>query len=92
MIRPRRLPIRSATLVAALALAQPAWAGPDAAEVSFRALYKGLVETDTTLSGGSCTRAATLAADHLAAAGMARENLHVLTAPGHPEEGNLVAV
>lgn len=92
MACPRRLPIGSAMLVAALGLAQPAWAAPDAGEASFRSLYKGLVEINTTLSSGSCTRAATLAADHLAAAGMARDNLHVLTAPGHPEEGNLVAI
>lgn len=94
--RSRRLPIGAAMIAAVLSLAQPAFAAPaaqsDGGEASFRSLYKGLVETNTTLSSGSCTRAAQLAADHLAAAGMARENLHVLVAPGHPEEGNLVAV
>lgn len=92
MRRPKRLSLRLAMTVAAQSLAHPAWAAADAGEASFRALYKALVETNTTLSRGSCTRAAALAADHLAAAGMERGNLHLLTAPDHPEEGNLVAV
>lgn len=88
--------VRPLIAATALLLAAPAIAAKplsaQAAEVSFRTLYKGLVETNTTLSAGSCTKAARLAADHLAAAGMARENLHILVAPGHPDEGNLVAV
>lgn len=90
------MPVRALFAAAALLLATPASAAQplsdEASEASFRALYKGLVETNTTLSAGSCTKAAQLAVDHLAAAGMARENLHLLIAPGHPEEGNLVAV
>lgn len=84
--------IRRALLATTLLWATPAIAAPDAGGASFLALYKGLVETNTTLSAGSCTKAAQLAADHLAAAGVPRENLHLLVAEGHPEEGNLVAV
>ncbi|RVQ69327.1 M20/M25/M40 family metallo-hydrolase [Croceicoccus ponticola] len=92
---PRRL-ITAVSCIAAMAIGQPAMAqggdGPDAGWASFQGLYQALVETDTTLSGGSCTKAARIAADHLATAGMARENLHVIVATDHPEEGSLVAI
>jgi hypothetical protein len=38
-------------------------------QLAFRALYKELVETNTTLSAGSCTLAAERMAAHLKAAG-----------------------
>jgi acetylornithine deacetylase/succinyl-diaminopimelate desuccinylase-like protein len=61
-------------------------------EARFRALYKELVETNTTLSAGSCTLAAERMAAHLKAAGFAESDLHLFTAPDHPKEGGLVAV
>lgn len=61
-------------------------------EPRFRALYKELVETNTTLSAGSCTLAAERMAAHLKAAGFAESDLHLFTAPDHPKEGGLVAV
>ncbi|AKM10364.1 M20/M25/M40 family metallo-hydrolase [Croceicoccus naphthovorans] len=88
-----RMPVLAPLLMAATALgATPALAADDDGWSSFRELYQALVETDTTLSNGSCTKAAKLAANHLAEAGMARENLHLITVPEHPEEGSLVAV
>ena len=63
---------------------------PDQAE--FRALYKALVETDTTLSAGSCTEAAAKAGAHLKAAGFPDADLHYFADPAHPKEGGLVAV
>jgi acetylornithine deacetylase/succinyl-diaminopimelate desuccinylase-like protein len=60
--------------------------------VEFRSLYKELVETNTTLSAGSCTLAAERLAARLKAAGFADSDLHVFTAPDHPKEGGLVAV
>jgi acetylornithine deacetylase/succinyl-diaminopimelate desuccinylase-like protein len=80
-----------AALAASLALpvaAQPL--RPD--QVRFRALYKELVETNTTLSAGDCTLAAKKMAAHLKAAGYPDADLHIFTAPGHPKEGGLVAV
>src|SRR5260221_14206212 len=82
-------------LTAALAasLAFPALAQelrPDQAR--FRALYKELVETNTTLSSGDCTLAAQKMAAHLSAAGYPDADLHIFTAPDHPKEGGLVAV
>jgi acetylornithine deacetylase/succinyl-diaminopimelate desuccinylase-like protein len=84
-----------AFLLAALAasLAIPAFAQdlrPD--QVRFRALYKELVETNTTLSAGDCTLAAQKMAAHLKQAGYPDSDLHPFTAPGHPKEGGLVAV
>ena len=61
-------------------------------EPRFRALYKELVETNTTLSAGSCTLAAERMAAHLRAAGLPEGDLHLFSAPDHPKEGGLVAV
>jgi acetylornithine deacetylase/succinyl-diaminopimelate desuccinylase-like protein len=61
-------------------------------QIDFRALYKELVETNTTLSIGSCTLAAERMAAHLRAAGFSKSELHRFAAPGHPKEGGLVAV
>ena len=79
----------AATLsVAAAAQAQP----PKPDETAFRALYKELVETNTTLSSGSCTLAAERMAARLKAAGFQDSELTVFTAPGLPLDGGLVAV
>ena len=60
-------------------------------DAQFRALYKELVETNTTLSAGSCTLAAERMAARLKAAGFSDTELQVFTAPEHPKEGGLVA-
>jgi acetylornithine deacetylase/succinyl-diaminopimelate desuccinylase-like protein len=80
-------------IAALLALSLPAGAQglrPD--QVTFRDTYKELVETNTTLSAGDCTLAASRMAARLKAAGYPDRNLHVLTAEAHPREGSLVAV
>lgn len=74
----------------AAAIAQPAALRPDQAE--FRSLYKTLVETNTTLSAGSCTLAAERMADHLRKAGIPDADLHLFADPAHPKEGGLVVV
>ena len=60
-------------------------------EAAFRDLYKELVETNTTLSAGSCTLAAERMAARLKAAGYRDEDLHLFAVPEHPKEGGLVA-
>jgi acetylornithine deacetylase/succinyl-diaminopimelate desuccinylase-like protein len=60
-------------------------------EAGFRSLYKELIETNTSLSAGSCTLAAERMKARLKAAGMAESDLHLFTAPEHPKEGGLVA-
>jgi acetylornithine deacetylase/succinyl-diaminopimelate desuccinylase-like protein len=63
-----------------------------AGEQRFRALYKELVETNTSLSAGSCTQAAARMAARLKAAGIPDSDLHPFAAAEHPKEGGLVAV
>ena len=94
MNKPLLFILLSAVSVSPLA-AQTAILRPDQTE--FRALYKELVETDTTLSAaqrgeGSCTLAATRMAARLKAAGMADSQLTLFADPAHPREGGLVAV
>jgi acetylornithine deacetylase/succinyl-diaminopimelate desuccinylase-like protein len=87
------------TLVCSAVVAQAAWsATPDAPmpslradQVAFLALFKELVETNTTLSAGSCTLAAERMAVHLKAAGFADTDITVFSPPEHPKEGGLVA-
>lgn len=84
--------------IAVSALAASAFAGAaahaaaDPTEPAFRSLYKELVETNTTLSQGSCTLAAEQIATRLKAAGFADSDVHLLVDPQHPKEGSLVAV
>ena len=61
-------------------------------QVAFRALYQELVETNTTLSAGSCTLAAERLAAHLKAAGFEDKDVTLFSVPDHPKEGGLVAV
>jgi acetylornithine deacetylase/succinyl-diaminopimelate desuccinylase-like protein len=86
--------MRTRTITAALFIlaCAPARAASSAGEPRFREIYKELVETNTSLSVGSCTLAAERMAAHLNAAGFPDSDLHLFTAPGHPKEGGLVAV
>jgi acetylornithine deacetylase/succinyl-diaminopimelate desuccinylase-like protein len=61
-------------------------------QVAFLALYKELVETNTTLSAGSCTVAAERVAAHLKAAGYVDHDITFFSVPDHPKEGGLVAI
>lgn len=61
-------------------------------QIEFRSLYKELVETNTTLSSGSCTLAAQRMAARLRAAGLPDSRLTLFADPDHPKEGGLVAV
>lgn len=82
-----------AVLVAALAgtaFAQTGSLRPDQQE--FRGLYKELVETNTTLSVGSCTLAAERMAARLSAAGIPASQITLFSVPEKPREGGLVVV
>lgn len=65
---------------------------PDDGLSRFRETYKELVETNTTLSAGDCTLAATRMAAHLQAAGYPESELRIFVPDGHPKEGGLLAV
>jgi acetylornithine deacetylase/succinyl-diaminopimelate desuccinylase-like protein len=70
-----------------------AWCAPlEADDSRFRAIYEELVETNTTLSAGSCTIAAEAMAARLRAAGIPQSGIHVIVPPDLPTQGNLVAV
>src|SRR5580704_6486032 len=80
-------------LMQTVVLAQEAPMGalrPD--QSSFFAIYKELVETNTTLSAGSCTLAAERVAAHLKAAGFTDHEVTLFSVPEHPKDGGLVAV
>jgi acetylornithine deacetylase/succinyl-diaminopimelate desuccinylase-like protein len=64
----------------------------DSSEAEFRDIYRELVETNTTLSEGSCTAAAQAMAARLAKAGLSSNDIHVIIPPDLPRQGNLVAV
>ncbi|MBI1200723.1 MAG: M20/M25/M40 family metallo-hydrolase [Phenylobacterium sp.] len=81
----------AATMLAAGA-AQAAAPKADGGEAAFRDLYKQLVETNTTASAGSCTRAAEQIGARLKAAGYPDADIHLLVPPEHPRAGNIVAV
>ena len=77
-------------LLAAGAAQAQAQIRPD--QAAFRELFRELVETNTTLSSGSCTLAAERMAARLKAAGFADTQLTLFATPEHPKEGGLVAV
>ncbi|HYC97341.1 M20/M25/M40 family metallo-hydrolase [Brevundimonas sp.] len=83
-----------AGVAAALGLSAPAVsaqaARPD--QLAFRALYEELVETNTTLSEGSCTLASERMAARLVAAGYPAADVRVLVPADRPKDGNLSAV
>ena len=81
------------TLLATLlttAVALPAVAQDNHAR--YRALFQEMVETNTSLSVGSCTALAAKVAGHLKEAGFPDSDLHPFLVPDHPKEGGLVAV
>ena len=61
-------------------------------QTAFRGLYEELVETNTTLSVGSCTLAAERMGARLLAAGYPAADVRVLATPERPKDGNLAAV
>jgi len=71
---------------------QTALAADDPTEAAFRATYKELVETNTTVASGSCTLAAQRMGTHLTAAGFADSQITYYATPEHPKDGGLVAV
>jgi acetylornithine deacetylase/succinyl-diaminopimelate desuccinylase-like protein len=75
-----------------LLIAKPARPALTSDEARFRELYKELIETNTSLSAGSCTLAAERMAARLKAAGFPDSDLHLFAATEHPKEGGLVAV
>ena len=59
---------------------------------AFFGLYKELVETNTSLSVGSCTQAAAQIGARLKTAGYTDAQITYFSVPDHPREGGLVAM
>jgi acetylornithine deacetylase/succinyl-diaminopimelate desuccinylase-like protein len=89
---PRSLVCGAFLAVAALPAGSPIASASDEGLERFRATYKELVETNTTLSAGDCTLAARRMEARLKAAGYPDADLHLFVPEGHPKEGGLLAV
>ena len=84
-----RLLLTTAAMAIALPVAAHAADRPD--QTAFRALYKELVETNTSHATGDCTLAARRMAARLKAAGFADADLNVFVPDGLPLDGGLIA-
>lgn len=73
-----------------LVMADEAPLRPD--QNAYLELYKEFVETNTTLSSGSCTALAEKVAGHLKSAGFKDEDITLFSVPDHPKEGGIVAI
>jgi acetylornithine deacetylase/succinyl-diaminopimelate desuccinylase-like protein len=85
--------MRAALLTSALflATAAPALAqSKQPGEPAFRALFKEMVETDTSLTTGSCTVLAEKLAVRFKAAGYADADITLFSVPEFPKEGGIV--
>lgn len=79
-----------ATMCAAAGVASAQATSAD--EVAFRALYKELIEINTTRSVGNCTQAAKAMRERLLAAGIPAADMQILAPPEAPDDGALIAV
>ena len=87
-----KIVVAFAAACAAVGAARAQAASPGADEAAFRALYKELVEINTTRSVGNCTQAAEAMRKHLLAAGYPAADMQILAPPEAPNDGALVAV
>lgn len=80
-----------AVLVVSMVSSRAGAAGTSDDEAAFRALYKELIEINTTRSVGNCTQAAQAMRQHLLAAGYPSEDMQILAPPDAPGDGALIA-
>ena len=69
-----------------------AQSAPRPDQQAYRALYKEMVEADTSITTGSCTALADKVETHLRAAGFGDADITRFATPEHPKEGGLVVV
>lgn len=86
-----RLKTIAASLAFAVAIMPSASAQQVAGRDAFRAIYKEMVEIDSSPTTGSCTRVVQAAQTRLKAAGYADADVQLIIPPGKPDDGNLVA-
>ncbi len=80
------------TICTAAGVASAQTTSPSADEIAFRALYKELIEFNTTRSVGNCTQAAEAMRKRLLAAGIPAEDMQILAPAEAPNDGALIAV
>lgn len=79
-------------LAALIAGGLPAAHAQAPGEAAFRAMFKEMVEQDTSVATGDCTALVNKTAARMKAAGFPAENLHIFAPDGAPKAGNLVAI
>jgi acetylornithine deacetylase/succinyl-diaminopimelate desuccinylase-like protein len=87
--------LRDRIVLGITALAVPVGAQAQALrpdQAAFRALYQEMVETDTSITTGSCTALADKVGMRLKAAGYPDAAITRFAVPDHPKEGGLVVV
>ena len=84
--------VRIALGMAALAVPAAAVGQLRPDQQAFRALYQEMVETDTSVTTGSCTALAAKIAARFRAAGFADGQITPFAVPDHPKEGGVVIV
>lgn len=80
----------SSVLLSGSALAAPAPLRPD--QQTYRELLREMVETDTSITTGSCTALADKIEGHLRKAGFTDAEIHRFAVPEFPKEGGIVAI
>ena len=86
------LGIASALVLGMVGAAAQAQDNLPADKAKFRSLYKEMVETDTSITTGSCTALAGKIEAHMLANGFTKAELPQFSVPEHPKEGGIVAV
>ena len=86
------LGIASALVLGMVGVSAQAQEGLSPDKAKFRALYKEMVETDTSITTGSCTALAGKIEAHMLANGFKKEELTQFSVPEHPKEGGIVAI
>lgn len=79
-----------ATALVSATAANAQYVSKQPGEPAFRALYKEMVETDTSVTTGSCTDAAAKLAVRFKAAGFSDADITQFSVPEHPRDGGIV--
>ncbi len=79
-------------MCASIGIANAQTSALTADEVAFRAIYKELIEINTTRSVGNCTQAAEAMRKYLLAGGIPAADMQILAPPEAPNDGALIAV
>jgi acetylornithine deacetylase/succinyl-diaminopimelate desuccinylase-like protein len=87
-----QLRLVAAALMAAACAGSPDAGAQPAGDAAFRAMFREMVETDTSAATGDCTALVDKVAARMTASGFPAAQLYKFTPEGAPKAGNLVAV